>query len=278
MTDINIAGTLSINPTEFTELASDILDELVQGDASPFKDALEVMKDYLEDAQDLDPTQKAGILSDFLKDSYQQINQQALGTALELLKVNEQLTLDSYNTEANYNMAVANQAKVTADTIAAQAIATKAQQEVVTSKEQTELVNTQKLEVIAKLKKQYGYNVESNLEDTYVIDSEGRSPGDIDYVPTTITSTNYTLGSSTGIGALDKQIVGYDKVNYKDMLKAINEMTALLVNANVIPGPWMVDVQKYMMELITDNKLSISKNGSLVNPFTEIPTTVSYTP
>jgi len=238
----------SINKTDFLTTAQDILDSLVHGDSAPLKDAITSMQDYLDSAVDLDETQKAGIFADFLKDSYVQINQQALGSALELHKTNADLEYASYKVEADYALAQAQDRKLAAE---AGILEGKSAYEIelIQAQAKTQLAN--QLESLAKLKKQYGY---ANADlDTGV------------------------LGTSTDDGAIDKQIVGYDKVNYKDTLKAINEMTALLINANVTPGPWLVDIQKLLIEAITDGHINIIGESKPLDDTGEVtPTTVTW--
>ena len=207
----------------------------MHGDASPFKEAKELMGDYLADQPDLDGLQKASIFADFLKDSYQQINQQAINGAIDILKTNAQLAYEKYKVGSAYSLAQTQDAKLLADTALVGAQETKVIKEQGLVDEQVASQTAQHMEALAKLKKQYGYSNAS--------------------------LTTGLLGTSTGDGALDKQIVGYDKVNYKDTLKAINEMTALLMNASITPGDWMVDVQKLLIELITHNDSGIVDSG-----------------
>lgn len=249
---IDVITPEQISTTAFTELAQDILNDLVHGDASPFKDAKDLMLDYLSDATDLDESQKAGIFSDFLKDSYTQINQQAIGAAIDIRKANAQLTYERYKVEGDYNLAQANYQKLLADASLTAKQEAKIDKDILLADEQIKTQAAARMEGLAKLIKQYGFG-SANL-DTGV------------------------LGASTNDGALDKQIIGYDKVNYKDTLKAINEMTALLINANTTPGPWMVDVQKMLIELITlvEGEGMINIAGGATSLTDTTTTTVAY--
>ena len=228
-TTITLA-TPSIDTTAFKTLVSDLLEELVYGSTSPFKEAKNVLEDYLDGATDLDATQKAGVLSGFLKDTYTQVNQQVMATALDLLKTNEQLALEKYTTEAQYNVQMETKARIAAETdkISKDALTSVTQETLVKAQADNEV--TKALEMVAKLHKQYGYG----------------------------SATATTLGDSTGTGSIDKQIDGFDKVNYKDALKAVNESLALTTNAGVVPGQWVFDSAKILLEMVTDGKLDLT--------------------
>ena len=207
---LRVVPVADINKTEFTELVVDLLEDFVHGDASPFKDVKSVLEDYLDGAVNLDPTQKAGIFSDWLKSSYSDINKQVMGTALEILKINADLEYQRYGIESGYNLEVAQEAKVRADIDKAVADAANAGKEGALLDQK--LVNDKVAYMIAmaQLQKQYGYG-------SAALDS----------------TLDLAMGSTTDDGALDKQIIGYDKLNLKDMLKTMDEKASLMQNAKV---------------------------------------------
>ena len=205
-----IVPAAEINKIEFKELVIDLLEDFVHGDASPFKDVKSVLEDYLDGANDLDPTQKAGIFSDWLKSAYTDINKQVMGTAFEILKANADLEMGRYGVEADYNLKVAQEEKVRAE------IAKLISDDANIGKEglllDQKLLNDKVAYMIAmaQLHKQYGYS-DANLDS----------------------ALDLNMGSTTVDGALDKQIAGYDKLNLKDMLKTMDEKAALMQNAKV---------------------------------------------
>ena len=207
---ITTVPVTDINETEFTELVVDLLEDFVHGDASPFKDVKSVLEDYLDGAVDLDPTQKAGIFSDWLKSAYSDINKQAMGTALDILKTNSDLEYQRYAVEADYNLKVAQEEKVRAE------IDKLISDDANIIKEglllDQKLLNDKVAYMIAmaQLQKQYGYGDAS-------LDS----------------ALDLAMNASTNDGALDKQIAGYDKLNLKDMLKTMDEKAALMQNAKI---------------------------------------------
>ena len=246
--------TPNISKAEFTELVSDLLEDIVHGDVSPLKDATEVFTDYLETSTDLDNTQKAGALSSFLKETYAQINQQVLGTALDLLKTNEQFKLDKYIAEGKYNSELAQQA------ISAEELLLKAAETAIKEREldllETKIdnENAKILEMLAKLKKQYGY-------------------GDAVLNPPSTFNANTDLGTSTDDGALDKQITGYDKLNLKDVLKTMDEKAALMQNAKV---PETLHEKAARIELIAE--ISKHDSGTLTYKLVDGSNTYIYSP
>ena len=210
MAEKTVIPNIKIDKIEFKELVLDLLEDFVHGDTSPFKDVKAVLDDYLDNANDLDATQKAGIFSDWLKASYSDINKQAMGTAMDLLKTNTDLELRRYAAEADYNFKIAQEAKMQADI--EKAIRDTAN----TGKEglilDQKLVNDKVsyMTEMAKLEKQYGY----------------RNAG-LDSV------LDLAMGNSTEDGSVDKQIAGFDILNMKDILKTMDEKASLMQNAKV---------------------------------------------
>jgi len=231
MADISIS-TVSIDQAGFKELVADILEDLVTSDTSPLKLATEKFSDYLDQSTDLDSTQKASALADFLKDGYTQVNQQAINASMDLLKTNASLELETKTVEIDYNLKNAQKEKTTQDTLlTAEATALKAKEiEIATANEQATRLNS--LELLARLRKQYGYS------------------------GMTLAST--ALGTDAADGAIDKQTKGYDKVNYKDLIKTLNEHISLITNAGGIPPAWMLNTVKILIEMVGEGYLDIS--------------------
>jgi len=207
---ITVIPSTEINKQEFSELVVDLLEDFVHGDSSPFKDVKSILEDYLDTATDLDPTQKAGIFADWLKGSYDSINKDAMSTAVDILKTNSQLSIERYGAQSGYNLQVAQEEKVRAE------IALLSKEDAIKDVEIAlagqKLVNEKAAYLLemAKLKKQFGY---------------GNSTLDA--------ALDLNLGASTNDGAIDRQIDGYTKLNYKDMLKTLDEKAALMQNAKV---------------------------------------------
>ena len=198
-------ATQNINKTEYTELVGDLLQGVVYGDRSPFQEAIDKFEEYLDNNTDLDAAQKAGAMANFLRDTYSQINQQAMNTALGLMKENADLAYQKYSVEANYNTAKANQDKINAevDVVAKQSLNEDKKNELYAEQIKVEKVKANA--ELAKLQKQYGY-------------------GD---------ATIDSIGTNTDDGAIDEQIKAYKTVNYKDILKTMDERVALMQNAKI---------------------------------------------
>ena len=374
---ISISSTsITIDDFEFKELTRELIENSITSESSPFQYMKELLREELDSATDLDSNQRAGIYAGFLKESYSDINKQAMNTALDLLKSNKQLELERYQTEINYN-------KVLQDIEnAAEAKYSILKDNILKDKE-AELYDLKKawqeyqsLEIRAKLQKQYGvtnsvtmvvggagelfspvtlengaiewYKTTSNgsylateeevnrvntensdwnnanlrpesyADDTltaddadelnewypdqdpaFAEDDDSQTAVDLnvswnaanekptDYEVGIMTTTDYTVAqkgavSSTTIGselinttnpgAIDKQIVGYDKVNEKDALKTINELQSMLANAQVPCMPdWLTEATKGLLKKIVDNDSSVSMatiindNDGLVN-------------
>ena len=105
---LTIISNTEINKVEFKQIVVDLLEDFVHGDASPFKDVKSLLEDYLDNATDLEATQKAGIFSDWLKGAYGDINKQVMGTAIDILKTNASLDFERYGAESGYNLQVDN--------------------------------------------------------------------------------------------------------------------------------------------------------------------------
>ena len=271
-----ITSPPKINESEFKELVKDLIENSISGDTSPFHEIKEMLTDELDNSPDLDENQKVGIYSDFLRDTFTDINKQAMQVAMELLKTNEELDLKTYSVEAEYNLSKQKEANMVVE----QAILSKDVQvkdaEIALANEKVYESQMAQKEIRAKLKKQYGvvdtvtyttpddgktYAIhtdnrwyETNSDGTWVLD------GNDDKIPMLVTGGTpivQELQNTTSPGAIDKQIVGYDKVNYKDLLKTYNENLSMLSNAQVAPPPWMIDTTKLLTEMVTDGKINI---------------------
>jgi hypothetical protein len=97
-----VIGDRSINTREFYDVTNAILDNLINNSTSPFQTVLDKFETYLSsiDNAEMDVVQKTTAYADFLKQVYTQINDKALGVALDLLKFNETAELNRVKTEA----------------------------------------------------------------------------------------------------------------------------------------------------------------------------------
>lgn len=283
--------TPEIDIVKLREVATDLLDSLVHGDTSPFKDMKDVLEDYLETAPDLDATQKAGIFADTLKSMYKDINNQVLSTAVEVLKSNSAFELEKYKTQAAYNQAIATIPKTEEEVKLVAAQTLKVQKETEILGEDRIIKEAQLLEMRAKLKKQYGvteevvltlsddandkfkqftdgiwYKVNTNGEFIDILDAVTLTP-DVDGVAAEITnlSISSTLQNTAKPGALDKQIVGYDMVNLKDVLKTMDERTALMQNAKIPETPGEKLMRKELLEAITKATITLDGDNNIFN-------------
>lgn len=233
MTEIVISNNPpQISESDYKDLAKELIEELVHGDTSPFREMTDTLETYLDSASDLDSTQKAGIYASFLKDTYISISNQALSNAYQVLTQNTSLELETYKVEADYNATAANIAKTTSDeALVVSKTTTEGKQQDLLDQQLIQSKWTNK-EAEAKVKKQYGY-------------------GD---------ATADALGDSSNDGALDKQIKGYDLVSWKDMVKTLDERTALFQNAKI---PESTETKTFRVALI--NKILDESNATEIN-------------
>jgi len=250
--------TPAISESGFKELTNELLNSLVNGDTSPFKDAQLLMADYLDNSDTLSDNQKASAYSEFLTNSYKEINSQAMTTAMDLLKSNEQLKLEKYKTEAEYNAARAGIDKTAAETALIDKNRLLADKNLAIAEKELAIKELQAVETRAKLKKQYGV-VETSTQqigdgtssykaytdgiwykirtsDNAFVKADGTitTTPNVDGVPAIITgsvTTSEVLEDTTKPGAIDKQILGYDLVNIKDIIKTMDQKAALMQNA-----------------------------------------------
>ena len=246
-----------ISQVAFTELADSILQSMVTQTGGAFETVMDKFKTYL-DQTEIDEVQKQGAYSQFMKDVYNDINKQALTSAMDLLKSNAQLSYEKWKVEADYNAALAGIAKAQEELGLVALTNSKMTKENELLEKQKAMTDAQLLEQRAKLKKQYGvletmtytlgdgtstykqftdgiwYKI--NVDGAYVTAAnEITATPNANGVPATITSMSMTTDVVNTItpGAIDKQILGYDYVNYKDVLKTMDERAALMQNAKV---------------------------------------------
>lgn len=289
MTITNIT-TPEIDIVKLREVATDLLDAMVHGDTSPFKDMKEVLEDYLAAAPDLDATQRAGIFADALKGMYKDINSQVLSTAVEVLKNNSMFELEKYKTQATYNQFLANIPKTEEETKLVAAQVLKAQKETEILGEDKVIKEAQLIEMRAKLKKQYGVveqvtmQLSDNVGDTfkqftdgiwYKVNVDGNfvdagglvtTTPNVDGVPAVVSnlSISSTLENTVKPGALDKQILGYDMVNLKDVLKTMDERTALMQNAKIPETAGEKKMRKELLEAITNATIGLDADSNIL--------------
>lgn len=246
-----------ISQVAFTELADSILQSMVTQTGGAFETVMDKFETYL-DQTETDEVQKQGAYAQFMKDVYSDINKQALTSAMDLLKSNAQLSYEKWKVEADYNAALAGIAKAQDELALVALTNSKMTKENELLEKQKAMTDAQLLEQRAKLKKQYGvletmtytlgdgtstykqftdgiwYKI--NVDGAYVTSANVvTATPNTDGVPATITSMSMTTDVVNTVtpGAIDKQILGYDYVNYKDVLKTMDERAALMQNAKV---------------------------------------------
>jgi len=301
-TEINITNNPStIDDAKFKDLVKELMENSLSGDTSPFNNVKEILNLELEKSPDLDVNQKAGIISDFLRDTFMDLNKQAMTMALDILKTNEELKLKTYATESEYNLSLKKgENMVIENSILLKGLELKAE-ELAIAKEKVLQTKLEQVEIRAKLKKQYGVmdTVTYQAADgtaTYAQFTDGRwyeadpvtgdwiLDGNNNMIPMLISGNTpivEQLMNTPEPGALDKQIAGYDKVNYKDLIKTYHENISMLANAQVPPPPWMINTTKLLTEMVTDGKInitgeSISSSTVLGSDTSADTTTVQY--
>ena len=233
-----------ISEAAYRETVSNILETLVHGAMSPFNDMMQKYEDYLDKATDLDVTQRQAAYADMLKSTYSEVSKQAMQYAMDLHKSNSELVIARYNAEASYNRALAEIA------LAEEQKALVASQVVGSDREnqlRIEKVAESKLtqaKTLAELKTQWGQNVTlGNSTTTTMTNPDGSVTATTSYGGTTI-------ADSAKEGVVQKQIRGYDVVNYKDVLKTLDERAALMQNAKVREEPWEVHLRAELLHKI----------------------------
>lgn len=222
--------TPEVDVPKLRETTVDLLETLIYGDTAPFKDMKEVLEDYLDTAIELDATQKAGLFVGTMRDLYKDINSQVISAAIEIQKVNTSLELEKYTAEGTYNTLVNTLPKIDEEVklVAAQVLKTQKETEILGKEE--DLKDAQLLEMLAKLKKQYG------VQETSV--------------------GSGVIENTSAPGAIDKQIAGYDKVNLKDTLKTLDERAALMQNAKIPETAGEKALRSTLIHAITGYTLS----------------------
>lgn len=198
--------TVSINKNDYKDLVSELLEATVHGNNSPLNDMMDRFEAYLDKAVDLDTTQKEASYAELLKSTYSEINRQAMQSALDLLKTNEELKLKRYEVEASYNKVLQDTKNALEENAFIATRALKEEEERLLMKEKIKESKLAQAQTKTELELQWGKLV--NV-DTGVL-------------------TNATTES-----IVKKQIRGYDMVNYKDVLKTLDEKASLMQNAKV---------------------------------------------
>lgn len=288
--------TPEIDTIKLSEIAADLLDALVHGDTSPFKDMRNVLEDYLDTAPDLDPAQKAGIFADTLKSAYNDINSQVISAAIDVLKTNSSLELEKYKVEASYNQTLATIPKTEEEVKLVAEQVLKVRKETELLDKDNALKDAQVIEVRAKLKKQYGVEetttlqLSDNVGDNFRQGTDAvwyKVDGNDDFeatgggttvtpetngVPAVVHSVSIasSLANTVKPGALDKQIRGYDLVNMKDVLKTMDERTALMQNAKIPETAGEKLMRKELLEVITGATITLDPSTSNISSVTNI--------
>jgi len=366
-------STPRINEYEFKTLVNELISNSVSGDNTPLKEMQASLKSQLDDLGDqLDAVQKAGIMAKFARDSYADINKQAMSTAMTLLADNEKFKLEAKQMEATYNKA---KAEIDASMISKQGVEldneTK-RKELIAYDKKIEGLELANLKVMAELKKQMGVearvgykvgNGDGNYDQvkaedgtlewykrtasigywmsrdavqawndrfvrTYISDSDDTKLSDAqvddlnDWISkdamyqfkdsdgslhnwntdNTVGEANDRIGqwnayhsakeygksstldpasanawekgekvpvdekvivkeviNSKEPGAIDKQIEGFDKVHEKDVMKGLQELASMFVNARQAPADWIGSgMQSIVKQVVPEVNLGMS--------------------
>ena len=284
----------TISEGAFKELAFDIVNTMVNGETSPFKDMSLNLQDYLDDAgTELEAVQKAGIYSSFLRDAYNDINKQALSSAFSLLKANSDYILEHAQVDSKVQASEYNNQKVFAESLVLEAKYAQSDADKRLTEAEVALKLQQVTELRAKLKKQYGVaeTVDTVLGDgssTYRMFNSSwwkvkggtgtdkakfvnglgvviTNPETQSGVPGLVAATSITstLVNTLSPSAIDKQITGYDMANFKDVLKTLDEKAALMQNAKQGENPGDKALRNVILEQIIDVKLDMDSNGNI---------------
>ena len=154
---------IAIDEARFKTLANDLVVNSIGGDGSPFNEMRTALRQELEIAEGLDAVQRAGIYSSFLKDAYRDINKQAMQTAFEILKSNEDYKLTRYKVEAEYNLAQQKLAEGIINQDILSKNSTLKDKELSLADEKIAGERMNRLETKARLHKQYGLMETTNF-------------------------------------------------------------------------------------------------------------------
>jgi hypothetical protein len=235
---------VQISEAAYRETVSNILETLVHGAMSPFNDMMQKYEDYLDKATDLDVTQRQAAYADMLKSTYSEVSKQAMQYAMDLHKSNSELVIARFNAEASYNKALAEIALAEEQKalVASQAVGSERENQL-----RIERIAESKLtqaKVLAELKTQWGQDVTLGSSTTTTVTNPDGS------VTATTSYGGTTIEDSGKDSVVQKQIRGYDVVNYKDVLKTLDERAALMQNAKVQEQPWEVHLRAELLHKI----------------------------
>jgi hypothetical protein len=220
-------GSYSVNQEDYKDLVTGLLQSAVYGTNSPFNDMMDKFEQYLDRATDLDTTQKQAAYADMLKETYSQINSQSMQQAMDLLKGNEELQLQRWDVEAGYNKTLADIAVSTEQQALTAAQALGQVKDNLLKDEQITESRFNQAKAKVELEKQWGKLVDLGSTTVTTVDDG------LGTVTTTTEYDNTVITDSPTASVVDKQIRGYDIVNYKDVLKTLDERVALMQNAKV---------------------------------------------
>jgi hypothetical protein len=243
-----------ISESEYKDSVISILDTLVNNSASPFNEAIDKFEAYLDNATDLDDTQKQSALAGMLKDTYASLSKLAMQYAMEIHKTNSQLELDTYKVEADYNRAASDIAYRDAQTALVSSQKIESDKAIDMSEEKISESRLAQAKLKAEIERQWGYTVTPGaIERTEVTNPDGSVTTTTSYGTTTITESGKD-------NVIAKQIRGYDLVTYKDVLKTLDEKAALMQNAKV---PESFEDKELRAELIHNILLGTDPTGTV---------------
>jgi len=272
--------TVQLDKNDIKRLSSELIEDLVSNESSPFGFIKQILDEKLSDVG-LDNKQKVAVITTFLKDAYTSITQQVLNAALKYAETNAQLKLETYKTEAEYNRALAEIKRLNEESLSIAKNNVLRDKEIKLANKKLEIEELNKTEVAARLKKQWGvqtavqysFNTGSDkyapvldantgLTMFYKVNDEGKfvkSDGTTTTDPINegvkLADSNMTFTithqNTAEPSAIDKQIEGYDKVNYKDIIRTLNELNSMMVNAQTDVPKWLPDTVKTLIAKTT---------------------------
>ena len=252
---------VKINEAKFKLLSNELVMNSVVHESSPFNVMRKALREELKAAEGLDDIQKVGVFTEFLKDAYATASKQASATALDIMKTNETLKLEAIKLELEYTVQMQKAENMREEKAGITKANLLKDKEIAIANYKIAGQKYANLETRAKLKKQFGveeattYKLGTASGDYkmydfkwYKVNREGNwvdASGNEVPEPTVEAIINGEVDVTSQLvntrdpGAIDKQLEGYDKLNQKDLIKTLNELQAMLTNAQADTPAWI---------------------------------------